>query len=85
MQLVGRADALLRVEMEPALLVDIPCDRQSLEAAVGQLDQVLLQRVDAEGIAHFIVVQLAVRPVGADEELPIALAERRSDAGVAEA
>ena len=47
-----------------------PGDRQCLQAAVGKLDQILLQRVEAEGVLDLEGGGLAVWPVGLDEELP---------------
>src|SRR5262249_39839303 len=47
-------------------------------AAVGEFDQVLVQRIDAEGIFHLERGELAVGSVGLDEEFPL-LAE---EAGV---
>src|SRR6476661_7464023 len=57
MQLVVVRDALVRIEMEPALTATIlrsrvPRDRERLHAASRQLDQVLLQRRDAKGVLH---------------------------------
>ncbi len=79
-QLVVRRDRLVRVEVEPALpaLVRgpaVPGDRQRLEAAVRELDQVLLQRLDAEGVLHLEGGERAVRPVSLDHEL-VAVAEK---------
>src|SRR5262245_50326821 len=54
MQDVIVPDRLVGVEVEPALAAFIlrsrvPGDRQRLDTAIRELDQVLLQRVDAEG------------------------------------
>ena len=48
-------DLLVRIEMEPALAAlvlrpAVPGERQRLQAAVGKLDQILLQRIDAERV-----------------------------------
>ena len=64
--------------MEPALAAlllrsRIPRDRQRLFAAVGKIDQILLQRMHAERVADFVVVQLAIGTVGVDDELAVAL------------
>src|SRR6516165_7672649 len=83
MQDVVVLDLLVRVEVEPALAAlrfraAIPGDRERLQAAVREFDQVLLQRIDAEGVFHLERGELAVGSVGLDEEFPL-LAE---EAGV---
>ena len=90
MQLVVVRDALAGMEMKPALAVlalraGVPGDRERLQAALRQLDEILLKRLDAEGVLHLEVGELAVRPVGADEVLAVALEEARRHAGVVEA
>jgi hypothetical protein len=70
--------------VEPALALAVPSDLQRLQAPAGQGDQVLLQRRDAEGVAHLEVGQLAVGSVGADHELVAALEEAGGDALVLE-
>ena len=59
--------------MEPALTAllrrpAVPGDAQGLQPSARQLEQVLLQRIDAEGVLDRIVAQRAVRPVGAHHE-----------------
>jgi len=54
----------------------IPRNRQSLKSTAGQLDEILLQRLDAERVADLEIRELSVCTVGADEELAIALEER---------
>ena len=54
------------------------------DAAAGQLDQVLLQRRDAERVLDVIVVQRAVGTIGAHDELAVTAREGRGDAAVAE-
>ena len=81
---------LVRVEVEPALpaLVGrpaVPGDRQRLQAAIGKLDQVLLQRIEAEGVLHLEDGELAVGTVGLDEELAVLAKEARAHARVVEA
>ncbi len=76
--------------MEPALAAlllrpAVPGDRQRLQAAVGELDQILLQRVDAEGVLHLERGELAVRPVGLDQELAVLAEEARPHAVMLEA
>ena len=41
----------------------VPGDAERLQAAIGKLDQTLLQRIDAEGVLDFIVAQFAVGPI----------------------
>ena len=72
-QRIARADVLAGVEVKPALAAcvrrtGIPGDGQRLQPAARKLDQVLLQRIDAEGVADPEVLQRAVRAVGPDLE-----------------
>ena len=88
-QRIAGLDVLARIEVEPALAAlrlrpRIPRDAQGLHAAAGQLDQVLLQRTDAERILDLVVGELAVRPVGVDDEPVAAAREGRGGAGVGE-
>ena len=90
MQRIAGLELAVGVEMEPALpaLVlgpRIPGDAERLDPAVREGDQVLLQRIDAERVADLEVAELAVRPVGGDEELAVALEEARGHAAVGEA
>ena len=75
---------LVRIEVEPALLLCVPGNRQRLQAAAGDRDQVLLQGVDAERVGDLEVGQFAVRPVGVDEVLAVAAEEARGRALVLE-
>jgi hypothetical protein len=64
-------DVLVRIEMKPALAAvalraAVPGDREGLQAAVGKFDEILLQRLDAEGVFHLERGELAVGPVGLD-------------------
>jgi hypothetical protein len=75
MQDVVVLDLLVRIEMEPALAAlllgaVIPGDRQGLQPAVRKFDEILLQRLDAEGVFHLERGELAVGVVGLDEEFP---------------
>jgi len=54
----------------------IPRNRQSLKSTAGQLDEILLQRLDAERVADLEIRELSIRAVCADKELAIALEER---------
>ena len=83
-------DLLVRIEMEPALAAlvlrpAVPGDRQRLQPAVGKLDQILLQRIDAERVLDLKRGELAVGPIGLDEELSILAEEARSHAVMIEA
>src|SRR6516164_3416646 len=73
MQRIVVLDLLVRIEMEPALaaLLLRPCvprNRQRLHTVVGEFDQILLERIDAEGVFHLKGGKLSVRPVGLDKE-----------------
>src|SRR5689334_3584902 len=74
MQPVARLELLIGIEVEPALAAlilasAVPCDAERLVPAAGHGDQILLQRVYAEGVRNLIVVQSPVRTVGAHHEL----------------
>src|SRR3954447_5770147 len=80
MQDIVVADLLMGIEVEPALAAvvlrsAVPGDRQRLQAAVRERDQVLLQRLDAEGVFHLERGELSIGSVGLDEE-PAVLAEK---------
>ena len=77
-------DLLVGVEIEPALPLDVPGDRQTLQATAGEAHQVLLQRVDAEGVLDPMIGQLAVGPGGVDEEASVAPEEARRDTSALE-
>ena len=82
-------DLLVRVEMKPALAAlvlrpAVPGERQRLQAAVGKLDQILLQWLDAERVLDLKRHQPAVGPVGLDEKLPILAEEAGSHAVIVE-
>ena len=77
------------IEMEPALPAlilgtGVPGDAQRLIATIGEADQILLQGIHAEGVADLIILQRAVRSVGADHELAVTAEEGGSDVGVGE-
>ncbi len=72
-----------RVQGEPALAAlvgraAVPGGAERLQATAWQTQQILLQGVNAEGIAHRIVTLLAVRPRRANHELVAATGERRA-------
>ena len=90
MQDIVVLDLFVRIEVKPALAAlflrpAVPCDRQRLNSAVGKFDQVLLQRIDAERVFHLERGELAVRPVGLDEELAVLAKEARFHAVIVEA
>ena len=58
-----------RVEEEPALPRDVPGQRERLHPPAREADQVLLQRLPAEGVGDLVALRRAVRAVGLDEEL----------------
>src|SRR3546814_115773 len=72
---VGVAEALVgRIQMKPALSAlhrrpAVPGDIQDLLATVREVDHVLLQGMNAEGVADAKRLQLALRIVGPDPEL----------------
>src|SRR5262249_36545170 len=83
MQNIVALDLLVGIEMEPALATlllraGVPGDREGLQPAVREFNEILLQRIDAEGVFHLERGELAVGAIGLDEEFPI-LAE---EAGV---
>lgn len=69
--------ALLRVKVEPAPLVRIPGCAVGLQAPVRQFQQVLLQRLETEGIGHLEVGALTIRALGINPELIVRLAKLR--------
>jgi hypothetical protein len=80
------ANVLVRVQMEPALparllWAAVPGNRQSLQTTVGKLDQILLQRLNAEGVFDLECGELAVGAVGLDQEFPV-LAEKAGKCAV---
>ena len=89
-QHVAVVHALARVEVEPALpalllRAAVPRHGERLETPPRQLDQVLLQRDDAEGVGHRVVRQPSVGSVGADEGLSVLPVEAGRHARVGEA
>jgi len=90
MQRITSLRRLIGIEMEPALPAliggpGVPRGAERLDPAVRQRDQILLQRVDAEGVADLEVVEVPIRRIGGDEEFPVTLEKPRSHAGVDEA
>ena len=82
-------DLLVRIEVEPALAAlclrsAVPGHRQGLQAAVGKLDQVLLQRIDAEGVFDLESGKLAIGSVGFDQKFAVVAKEARAHTVVVE-
>ncbi len=70
---VGTRDPLARVEEEPSLPGHVPRQGEGLHAPAWKADEVLLERIPAEGVGHREDRGLPVGPVGLDEELrPVA-------------
>ena len=68
---VAGAGAAIGIEVEPALAAGIPGHRQGLQAAAGKFDEVLLERVDAEGVFDFVLTGTAVFAGGVDVIAPV--------------
>ncbi len=89
MQRIAGLDAAPRIQMEPAppargLRPRVPGDAQCLQAPARQLDQVLLQRGDAERVLDLVVGGPAVRTVGVHQEPAVAPEELRRRSAVPE-
>ncbi len=83
-------DLFVRIDVKPALAAfflrpGVPGDRQRLNTAVGEFDEVLLQRVDAESVFHLEHGKLAVRPVRFDQKFAVLAEEARMHAVMIEA
>ena len=70
MQWVLGVDALLRIEVKPALAAlrlgpAVPGNAQGIETAAGQRQQVLLQGVDTKHVFDSVILQLSRRAIGA--------------------
>ena len=84
-QLVTVVELLRGILPEPALAARlggtrVPGDGHGLQPTARQFDEILLLRLDPEGVLHLEIGELAVGSVGADEELAVALEERGGDA-----
>ncbi|MNF84825.1 hypothetical protein D3C84_672050 [compost metagenome] len=77
MQRVLEVHTLARVEVKPAVFLGIPSHAQRLQATFADLDQVLLQWRDAEGVDHLEVSVAAVGPGGVDPETVVLAKEPR--------
>src|SRR5437899_4619594 len=83
MQPVACRQFLVGVEVKPALpallfWTAVPGDAECLIAAAREGDQVLLQRIDPEGVGDLVLVLRAIWSLDADHEL-IARAGERAD------
>ena len=88
-QRIAGPQRLVRVQVEPTLSAlragsRVPGDAERLDAAVRELDQVLLQGRRAERVTDLEIGELPVRAVGVDEVLPAAPEERRGHTRVSE-
>jgi len=89
-ELVAVVDLLGGIEVKPPLAAlrrraRVPGDGERLEASAGELDEVLLQRLEAERVLHLELCELPVGAVRPDEEPAVPLEEGRPDARVDEA
>jgi len=73
---------VLRVEVVPALLFNIPGDGQALQAPPRERDQVLLKRGVPECVFDFKIFHFTVRPLCVNEELFVLAKETGPDAFV---
>ena len=83
-------DFLIGIDVKPALAAfvlrpAVPGKRQRLNTAVGEFDEVLLQRIDAKGVFHLEHGKLAVGAVGLDQEFSVLAEEARMHAVIIEA
>src|SRR6187399_42237 len=74
----------MQAEVEPPLAAArcgprIPCGSKNLQSPACCGKQVLLQRIDAEGVCHWKLGRLAVRARGANPIPAVAPAETRSE------
>src|SRR4029453_5269238 len=76
MQNVIVLDLLVRVEVKPSLAAlllrtTVHGDRQRLQPTIGKLNQILLERIDAEGVLDLEDAERSIRSVSLDEELSV--------------
>ena len=67
-------DLLVRIEMEPTLATlllrtSVPGDRERLQPSVREFDEILLQRIDPEGVFHLERGELAIIELVSDAPL----------------
>ena len=82
-------DLLVGIEVEPALTAcllrsAIPRDRQGLQSAIGEFDQVLLKRIEPECVLDLESGELAVGAVGLDQKFVVLAKEARAHTVVVE-
>ena len=77
MQAVASRHVIVGIEVEPALVRDVPCKVERLQAAAIELDQILLQRRHADGIFDLERRELAIGAVGLDEVVAVFREEAR--------
>ena len=83
-QYISSLEFLVRIKMEPAHLICVPGDIEDLKPTLVELDQVLLQGRDADGVFDLKQLTSTVRPLRFDEKLAVALGEFGLDAPVFE-
>ena len=88
-QRVRRSERLARQEVHPPLASlglgpRVPREAERLEPAARKRNQILLQRLHAEGVRDLELARLAVGAVRPDQELPIAPREGRRHAAMSE-
>ena len=74
-QRVVGGDALVGVQVEPALLLRIPGHGERLQAAPGKGHEVLLERIDAKGVVHLELGRLPVLTLGFDHVTAVSAEE----------
>ncbi len=77
MQRVRAGDGSIRVKVEPTLPPQlfgprVPSPRERLRSSVREGDEILLQRLDAEGPCNFETRGLAIAPFRFDDETQFA-------------
>ena len=82
-------DFLIGIDVKPALAARVlrpavPGKGQHLQTAIGEFDEVLLQRIDPEGIFHLEHAELAIEAIGFDKKLSVLAKEARMDAVIIE-
>jgi hypothetical protein len=75
-ELIAMLDVLVRVDVEPPLppllrWTRVPAEGQCLKASVRELNKILLERPNAEGVGDLVFLQDPIRPIGSHHELPV--------------
>ena len=89
MQRIPSLQFAIWVELIPALAAfflrpRIPCNAERLNSPARKLNEVLLQRPDAERVADLKIAERSIRTVGPDPKLAVLLVECACDIAVAE-